>query len=144
MDVSELRKRILRALDDARREASSRRQVVDDAAKAFETFLATIAVPVMRQAAGVLKAEGHPFSVETPTETVRLVSDVSAQTFIELTLDTSGPAGVVVGRVSLARGRRGLVLEERPVVSGKTIAEVTEDDLSAFLVAEIPRLIVRR
>jgi hypothetical protein len=143
MDVSELRKRILRALEDARQDAASRRLVVDNARKAYEDFLTTIAVPVIRQAATVLKAEGHLFSVETPADSVRLVSDGAAQTFIDLALDTSGRDGVVVGRVSLARGRQGLVVDERPIADGKPVTLLTEEDLSAFLVSAIPRLLVR-
>ena len=54
MDVSELRKRILRALDDARKDAVVRRREVDEAANAYETFLEQVAVPLMRQAAQVL------------------------------------------------------------------------------------------
>ena len=142
MDVSDLRKRIIRALDDARKDASSRRIVVDEAAKAYETFLSEIAAPIMRQAALVLKAENHPFTVQTPAGTVRLVSDSAAQTFIECALDTSGTQAVVIGRVSLARGRQGHVIEERPIAE-KPIGDVTEADLSTFLVAEIPKLIVR-
>lgn len=143
MDVSELRKRILRALEDARHDAASRRLVVDNARKAYEDFLTTIAVPVFRQATTVLKAEGHLFSVETPAGSVRLVSDGAAQTFIDLVLDTSDKEGVVVGRISLARGRQGLVVDERPIADGKPVALLTEEDLSAFLVSAIPRLLVR-
>ena len=66
MDTSDLRKRILRALDDARKEATSRRSVVDEAARAYAAFLDVVAVPLMRQAATVLNAEGHKFSVHTP------------------------------------------------------------------------------
>jgi hypothetical protein len=142
MDVSDLRKRIIRALDDARKDASSRRVAVDEAAKAYERFVTDIASPVMRQASLVLKGEGHPFTLETPANTVRLVADMSANTFIELMLDTSVTPATVIGRVSLARGRQGHVIEERPVVQ-KPVAEVTEEDLSAFLIAEIPKLIVR-
>jgi hypothetical protein len=57
MDVSDLRKRILRAIDDARKDASARRTVVDEAAKAFDTFLTGMAVPLMRQAVNVLRAD---------------------------------------------------------------------------------------
>ena len=141
MDVSDLRKRIIRALDDARKDASSRRAVTDAAARAYETFLADIATPVMRQAALVLKAEGHPFSFETPAGTVRLVAESSPQTFIELGLDTSATPAVI-GRVSLARGRQGHVIAERPIAD-KPVDSLIEDDLSTFLVAEIPKLIVR-
>ena len=142
MDVSDLRKRIIRALDDARKDASNRRVVVDEATKAYETFLVEIATPVMRQASLVLKAEGHPFTVQTPAGSVRLVADGSAQTFIELGLDTSSAPAVVFGRVSLTRGRQGHVIEERPIVD-KPVAAVTEEDLSTFLVVEIPKLVVR-
>ena len=114
MDVSELRKRIIRALDDARKDASMRRVTVDEATRAYENFLANVATPVMRQAVIVLKGEGHPFTVQTPAESVRIVADSSPQTFIELGLDRSAARPVVIGRVSLARGRQALVIEERP------------------------------
>jgi hypothetical protein len=143
MDTSELRKRILRALDDARQQASVRRQVVDQATKAYDSFLAETAAPVMRQAANVLTSEGHLFTVETPAGRARIVSARSPETFIELSLDTAGDGGVVLGRVSLSRGRHGLVVEERPIGGGKPVAALTEDDLSAFLVSEIPKLILR-
>jgi hypothetical protein len=45
MDVSELRKKILRALDDARQEAAVRRLAVNEAAQAYEKFLADIGGP---------------------------------------------------------------------------------------------------
>ena len=143
MDVADLRKRILRALDEARREAATRRQAADLAAVAYEAFLSQVAVPLMQQAAQVLRADGHGFAVHTPASTVRLVSDASASTFIELTLDTSGAQSEVLGRVSLTRGRHGQVVAERPLASGEPIAELTEDDVSAFLIAEIPKLLVR-
>lgn len=142
MDVSDLRKRIIRALDDARKDASQRRTTVDEAGRAYEEFLSAVATPVMRQASAVLKGEGHPFGIQTPAGTVRLVADRSPQTFIELDLDTSGPTAAVIGRVSLTRGRQGHVIEERPIAD-KPIADLTEEDLSAFLVAEIPKLVVR-
>lgn len=143
MDVSELRKRILRALDDARNDAAMRRTTVDEAGKAYETFLENIAIPLSRQAVQVLNGSGNPFAVNTPAGTVRVASENSPQTFIEIALDTTGAEPTVIGRVSLTRGRQGQVVEERPVVAGKAIAQLTEEDLSAFFVAEIPRLIVK-
>jgi hypothetical protein len=97
----------------------------------------------MRQAASVLNANGDAFSVHTPARSVRLVSDTSSQTFVEFALDTTGPQSQVIGRVSLTRGRQALVVEERPVVSGKKISALTEEDVSAFLVSEIPKLVLR-
>jgi hypothetical protein len=142
MDVSDLRKRIIRALDDARKDASLRRVTVDEAARAYENFLTNVAIPVMRQAAVVLNGEGHRFTVETPAESVRIVADGSPQTFIELGLDRSAAPPAVLGRVSLTRGRQAHVIEER-AVADKPVADVTEEDVSAFLVTEIPKLVVR-
>jgi hypothetical protein len=142
MDVSDLRKRIIRALDDARKDASQRRTTVDEATRAYESFLTTVATPIMRQASSVLRGEGHPFSVETPAGTVRLVADNSPQTFIELGLDTSTRPAAVIGRVSQARGRQSHVIEERPIAD-RAIADLSEGDVSSFLIAEIPKLVVR-
>jgi hypothetical protein len=143
MDVSELRKRILRSLDEARKDAVARREVTDRASRAYETFLNDIAVPLVRQAAQVLNAAGETFSVHTPVAAVRLVSDKSPQTFLEVELDPSGTRTDVIGRVSVTRGRQGAIIEERPIAPGKAVEALTEQDLSAFLVAEIPRLVVR-
>lgn len=143
MDVSDLRKRILRALEEARTDAAARRATIDEAARAYEGFLENIAVPLARQAVQVLNGSGNPFAVNTPAGTVRIVSDNSPLTFIEIALDTTGAEPTVIGRVSLTRGRQGQVVEERPVVAGKGIAQITEENLSAFFVAEIPRLIVK-
>ena len=143
MDTSDLRKRILRALDDARKDATARRGTVDDAARAYDKFLADIAVPLMRQASTVLNAEGHKFSVHTPANSVRLASDGAPETFLEFEFDGASAAPQVIGRVSLARGRQGLVVVERPVAEGKTVAELGEADVSKFLVEEVSKLVVR-
>jgi hypothetical protein len=142
MDTSELRRRITRALDDARKEAAARRANVDRASASYEQFLSGIAVPLFLQAANVLKAQGLPFSAQTPAGSVRLVPDHASQEFIELELDATSPQPQVVGRSSL-RGRAGIVVEERPVAAGKSIDELTEDDVSQFLLAEIRRFVAR-
>lgn len=143
MDVSDLRKRILRALDEARKDQSSRRSVMDQASQAYAAFLETHAVPLLKQAVQVLRAEKHAFTANTPADGARLVSEASPNTFLEFALDTTGPAPQVIGRVSLAHGRQGRVVEERPIAPGKTVADVTEDDVAKFLVTEIPKLILR-
>jgi hypothetical protein len=143
MDVSELRKRILRGIEDAKREAAERRVVVDQARAAYVAFLDGLATPMLRQASGVLKAAGHLFEVHAPAESVRLVADSSPYTFLELELDVTRNRPQVLGRVSLARGRQGHVVEERPLGQGKDVAALTEDDVAAFLVGEIPRLILK-
>jgi hypothetical protein len=143
MDVSDLRKRILRALDDARKDQSSRRGVLDEASQAYATFLQTLGVPLLKQAVQVLRAEKHGFTVNTPADGAQLVSDASPNTFLEFALDTTGPTPQVIGRVSLAHGRQGRIVEERPVAAGKPVASLTEEVVATFLVAEIPKLILK-
>jgi hypothetical protein len=143
MDVSELRKQILRALDEARQDASARRTRIDEARAAYERFLGDVAVPLMRQSAMVLTATAQPFQVHTPAASARLAHDQQPLTFLELELDVAGDRPQVIGRVSVSRGRSGTVVTERPIAPGKTVAELTEADVSTFLVAEIPRLVLR-
>lgn len=143
MDVSELRKRILRALDEARQESATRRVAVDEAARAYSVFLENVAVPLMRQAATVLNAAGHSFVLHTPAGSVRLSAEKTPLTFIEFELDSSRRNPEVIGRVSLARGRQGVVLEEKAIAPHKDIDKLTEEDVSGFLVESIPKLVVR-
>jgi hypothetical protein len=143
MDVSELRKRIIRALDDARRDATARRRTVDDAQGAYDRFLADVAVPTMRQAAIVLKAQGFPCSVDTPAGSVRITMAGSSESFIEIELAIAGAVPQVIGRTSVARGRSGLVVDETPIANGKPVAELTDEDLASYLVTAVPKLIVR-
>jgi hypothetical protein len=143
MDTSDLRKRILRALDDARKDATARRHVVDAAAAAYQEFLENTVAPLVRQAVTVLRAEGHAFTANTPAGSVRLVSDASPQTFLEFELDATGPEPQVIGRVSLTRGRQGVVVEERPIAPGKPTTDLADDDVAAFLVTEIPKLVMK-
>lgn len=143
MDVSDLRKRIIRALDDARKDAATRRTTVDEAAAAYAQFLEKVAVPLLRQAQQVLKAERQAFAVNTPAGSARLVSEAAGETFLEIALDTTGTKPQVIGRVSLARGRQGVVVEEKPIAPDTPIAKLGESDLAEFLLAAIPKLVVR-
>ena len=143
METGDLRKRILFALDAARKDSSDRRRIVDEATRAYETFLSDIAGPMVKQAASVLTAEGQRFVADTPASSVRLTADGSPQTFLEFQLDTSGARPQVIGRVSVARGRQGLIVEERPVAADKDVAEIAEDDVAKFLIAEIPKLVLK-
>jgi hypothetical protein len=141
MNVSDLRKRIIRALDDARKESAERRASVDLAGAEYETFLNDVAVPLFKQAATVLRGEGHPFSANTPAGSVRLVSDHSPDDFLELELGNASGQPQVIGRTSV-RTRRGLEVEERPVAA-KAIRDITEDDVAALLIDEVRKLVAR-
>jgi hypothetical protein len=143
MDVSDLRKRILRALDDARRESADRRQAVDAASSAYEEFLASVATPLVRQASAVLRAEGHLFAVNTPAGGVRLESERAPQTFLEFELDPGSGRPQIIGRVSLTRGRGGLIVDEQPIAPGKAIVDITEEDVAGFLLTAVRKLVSR-
>ena len=106
METSELRKRLQQTIERARRQAAERRTRSDEAGRAFESFLDTTAVPMLRQIANILRSDGYQFSVFTPSGSVRLMSDRTAEDFIELTLDTGGATPQVMGRTSHSRGRR--------------------------------------
>src|SRR5579864_3618351 len=134
MDVSDLRKRIIHALDDARKEASDRRVAVDGARVAFETFLERVAGPLFKQAATVLRGEGHEFTLHTPVDAVRLVSDRFPQEAIEVELQVEGGVAHVIGRTRLLRGGKDPLVEERPLAPGKAISDLTETDVTLFLV----------
>jgi hypothetical protein len=143
MDVSDLRKRILRALDDARLDSASKRGERDEAHRAYEQFLENVAVPLLKQAQGILRAEQKLFTVHAPAGGAKLASDTSPETFLEFMLDTTGDRAGVLGRISHARGRRQVVVDERPIAPGKSVAELTDEDVAAFLLAELPRLVGR-
>ena len=141
-ETSELRRRLRTAIDQARSNAAARRSRSDAAARDYETFLSAIAVPVVQQFANVLSAEGHHFNVETPSRSVRLASAAAKDDFIEITLDTMVDPPEVVGRTSRGRGRR-MIATERPVRDQTAVSELNEEDVLAFLLAEIVAFIAR-
>lgn len=143
MDTGELRRRILRALEESKSDAALRRTEADAAARAYDEFLERLAVPMLKQSIDVLKAERQNFMLNAPAGSARMVSSGSPDTFLEFVLDKGSNRAQVLGRVSRARGRQRVVVDERPIATGKAIADLTEEDVAAFLVTEIPRLLER-
>src|SRR4051812_8030311 len=129
MEISDVRRRTLQTIERARQQAAERRLRNDEATRAFGAFLNTIAVPLVRQVAQSLRAEGHLFSVFTPSGSVRLMSDRSTEDFIELFLDTEATPPRIVGRTRRSRGGRVLEAEE-PLGSP---SELSDDDVLTFL-----------
>jgi hypothetical protein len=141
METAAVRQQVLQTIERARREAKDRRARADEATKAYEPFLQNVAIPMFRQVADALKASQHAFRVMTPSGSVRLTSDKSAEDFIELTLDTSGERPVVIGHTSRSRGRR-VIETERPIAD-VAVHEITEEQLLAFLLHELTPLVER-
>jgi hypothetical protein len=129
MEISEVRKRLLQTVERTKHQAAERRARNDEATRAFGPFLDTIAVPLIRQLAQVLRAEGHLFTVFTPSGSVRMMSDRNADDFVELFLDTTSGDPSVVGRTRRSRGSR--VLESEEALGAP--ASLSEEDVLAFL-----------
>jgi hypothetical protein len=132
MDVPEVRRRVRAAIEQSRREATSRRERVDAAARAYEEFLSRVAVPLFHQLASALAAEGYRYKVFTPSDSVRLAAERSADDFVELVLDSTLDPPTVVGRSSRGRGRR-LISIDRPLREGAAVGDLTEEDILEFV-----------
>lgn len=141
METGEVRKRLQQAIERARRGAADRRARNDEATRAFGDFLDRVAVPLFKQIANVLKIEGYPFTVFTPSGSVRLMSDKSADDFIELALDTSDREPRVMAHISRSRGRR--VVDEEQVVGTGAPEALTEEDLLTFLLTALEPFVER-
>ena len=135
-DVAQIRKRVRTAIEHQRKAAAERRERSTRAAHAYEAFLESVATPAFRQLANVLRAEGIPFDVQTPSGSVILVSDRSRDDRIELALDpTSDPPSPML-TVSRGRGSR-LVRREQAVKEHAAIESITEDELIERLLDEL-------
>ena len=139
MEISTVRRRLTETIERAKKQAAERRERSDRASRDFDVFLQKIGVPLLRQVANALKAEGYAFTVFTPSGSVRLMSDRSSSDYIELTLDTSENPPCVMGRVSRTRGQR--VLDAEHAVG--TPETLTEDQLLEFLLRELEAFVER-
>jgi hypothetical protein len=137
MEIADIRKRVHATIARARQHAAERRARADQASRDYGTFLDTIAVPLFRQTANVLRAEGYLFSVFTPSGSVKMVSDRSGEDFVELLLDTSDAEPRVVAHSSRSRGRR-VIEAERSVgdpasIDEQTLLELLMRELEPFV-----------
>lgn len=142
METSDVRKRIKDSLERAKTLAAERRARNTEASATYGVFLQNAAVPVFQQAAGALKAEGYPFTVNTPAGSVRLVSEHSSHDFIDLRLDTTGARPQVLIRVERLKGRETRS-EERPLKPGALVNSLTEQDVLDAIAEGIVELIER-
>jgi len=141
IEIPEIRRRVRQAIEQARQTAATRREQTAAAERDYARFLSEVAEPVFRVFAAAIKAEGYAFLIATPSGGLRLESERSREDAIELALETD-ETPVVVGRVSRGRGRR-MITSERPLRTGAAVADLTEDDVLQFLVAEIAPFVTR-
>ena len=142
MEVADVRRRLRGAIEDARKRAAERRTRIDEAARAYERFLASVAIPAFSVMAQALVGEGHRYKVETPAASVRLVPDRPGADFIELTLDTERESPALVIRSARGRGRR-MISTERAVYELRPIDQLSDEDVVNVLLEELLPFIER-
>jgi hypothetical protein len=135
-DLSDLRRRVRQALLDAKQKAAARREVRDEASKAWDIALEQTVTPLMRDMAAVLSGEGLGFRLDTPAGVARMVAERSPDDYIEVALDTSEDrdAPEVIGRSVRARGRQSVTVVEEQLGAP---ADMSADRLTAFLMRAI-------
>ena len=142
MEIVQIRRRVQVRLADIKRAAAERRDRIAAAERAYEAFLAGVAAPTITAVAQSLSAEGYPYRVTTPGRAVRMSSDRSSRTYLEIRLDTSGPEPQLVAEIGRERGSRVLA-DERPVCAGMAIEAVTDEHLLAAVLEAMAELIER-
>ena len=135
-DVGQIRKRVRFAIDAARRDSAERRTRVAEATRQYESFLESAAVPAFRMLANVLKAEGLPFELMTPSGGVRLASERHRDDAIEIELDSTVDPPQPLVTVTRARGSR-MLRTERSVKDSTPLAQLTEDDVVEMVLEEL-------
>jgi hypothetical protein len=130
-ELTDLRRRVRQAIQDAKRKGAARRAARDEASAAWNTAVSAVVEPVATDVAAALTGEGLPFRLETPRGTVRLVSERSAHDYIEIVLDDSDEADApgVIGRSVIGRGRQSVTVIEEPLGPPDGL---TDDRLTAF------------
>lgn len=142
METGLVRKRVVEALGTTRAQAQQRRASNTEAERDFATFLDVVATPLAKQVANALRAEGYAFTVFTPGGGLRIALDKGRDDFLDVLLDTDGPAPQVVGRVSYTRGSRTIV-EDHPVKEGAGPQTLSEEDVLDFLVKALEPFLER-
>jgi hypothetical protein len=140
MNVADVRRMFRARLEDARRDAEARRVETDRAAKDYDNFLHAVAIPAFRMVASILSAEGYPFKVFTPAGGVRMASTTSREDYFEVELDADATPPQVIARANRAHAGR-IITIENPLKSGVPIADLREEDVVDFVLAEIPRFV---
>lgn len=142
MEVSDVRRRLRSAIEEAKRRAAERRLRTDEASRAWEAALTDTVVPTLHTVAQALAGEGHRFKVETPAGAARLSLERSAEEFVELALDTDADEPALFIRSTRGRGRR-IVTSERVVREGAAVAQLSQDDVVTLLLEELVPFIER-
>ena len=139
MELSVVRQRLAETNEPAKKQAAERRGRSERAAGDFGLFLQKVAIPLVRQLANALKADGDGYTVFTPSGSVRMMSDRSSDDVIELSLDSADDPSRVMAQVSRTRGRR--VSDTQHAIGAPDA--LTEEDVLAFLLKELAAFVER-
>jgi len=142
MEVSDVRRRLRAAIEEARQRAAERRTRGDEASRAWEQVLESVVVPAFHTLASALTGEGHRFKVVTPSGSARLSLERSAEEFVELALDTARDEPAVMIRSTRGRGRR-MVSSERVARPAPGISSLTQEEVVGVVLQELVPFIER-
>jgi hypothetical protein len=142
LESGEVRKRLRQTIEAAKRDAAARRAALGDVQKEYDAFLENHAMPVFRQIAGALRAEGHVFQVVSPAGNIRLVSERDKDDYLELFFDVDRQFPTVVGRVSRVRGTE-LTSSEQPVRGNAKVSDLTGEDVLDWILRVIVPFVER-
>jgi hypothetical protein len=137
LDAGEVRKRLRQTIEAAKRDAAARRAALASEQTAFDAFLETHAVPVLRLVASALKAEGHVFQVLTPAGTARLQSDRERDDYLEIVLDAAKGTPKVIGRSSYVRGSQLQTSEDAIGEASALVSDLTDEDVFEWVLRVI-------
>ncbi len=143
LEAGEVRKRLRQTIETAKRDAAARRAALASEQQAFDAFLENHAVPVLRQVASALKAEGHVFQVLTPAGTARLQSDREQNDYLEIVLEGTRGTPTVIGRSSYARGSQLQTAEHRIGDASALVSDLTDEDVFEWVLRVILPLVER-
>jgi hypothetical protein len=142
MEVSDVRRRLRNAIDEARRRAEERRGRRDEASRAWERLLPEVAAPAFHMMASALTGEGQRFKVLTPGTAIRLSPERGGEEFIELALDTDREQPALLLTSTRGRGRR-MLSSERVLREGAAIESLTEEDVVTAVLEELVPFVER-
>jgi hypothetical protein len=135
-DPGLIRNRLRAEIEAARRTGAERRARASAVSRAYDVFLENLAIPVFRTMANVLRAEGIPFEVQTPSGAVRLVADRTRDDAIEMVLDATVDPPQPMFVTTRTRGSR-LLRTERPVKERASVESISEDEVIEQLIEEL-------
>ena len=141
-EVGEVRRRVVAMIERARQAAVERHVRADVADAQARRFIQETATPIVRQVVAALKAESFSYRLSTPAGSVRLVSEIHREDFIDLAVDATQDPVTIMTLVSHARGQR-VSTTERPLADGVEVDHLTEEHVLEFLLGALPAFVER-